>query len=123
MKAIINLQKTILDCSEGIYNKDDFVDNTQSSFTSMNKEERDLTLMMELQRILWEVNIPSELIKSLLQEKLNSESFIVENLKQLHGVCNIRLPIFHLNFNWREDNFHKGYSLVDLRLSDATILA
>ena len=28
MKAIINLQKTILNCSEGIYNKDDFVDNT-----------------------------------------------------------------------------------------------
>ena len=78
MKAIINLQKTILDCSEGIYNKDDFVDNTLPSFTSMSKEERDLTLMMELKRILWEVNIPSELIKSLLQEKLNSESFIVE---------------------------------------------
>ena len=78
MKAIINLQKTILDCSEGIYNKDDFVDNTLPSFTSMSKEERDLTLMMELKIILLEVNIPSELSKSLLQEKLNSESFIVE---------------------------------------------
>ena len=78
MKAIINLQKTILDCSEGIYNKDDCVDSPLPSFTSMSKEERDLTLMMELKRILWEVNIPSELIKSLLQEKLNSESFIVE---------------------------------------------
>jgi len=44
----------------------------------MSKEERDLTSMMELKRILWEVNIPSELMKSLLQEKLNSESFIVE---------------------------------------------
>ena len=44
----------------------------------MSKEERDLTLMMELKRILWEVNTPSEYIKSLLQEKLNSESFIVE---------------------------------------------
>ena len=43
MKAIINLQKTILDCSEGIYNKDDFVDSTLPSFTSMSKEERDLT--------------------------------------------------------------------------------
>ena len=78
MKAIINLQKTILDCSEGIYNKDDFVDNTLPSFTSMSKEERDLTLMMELKRILCEVNILSELIKSLLQAKLNSEPFIVE---------------------------------------------
>jgi hypothetical protein len=44
----------------------------------MSKEERDLKLMMELKRILWEVNVPSEFIKSLLQEELNSESFIVE---------------------------------------------
>ena len=44
----------------------------------MSKEERDLTLMMELKRILWEVNIPSEYFKSLLQEELNSESFVVE---------------------------------------------
>ena len=50
MKAIINLQKTILNCSEGIYNKDDFVDNTLPSFTVMSKEERDLTLMMELKK-------------------------------------------------------------------------
>ena len=78
MKAIITLQRTILNCSEGIYDKDGFIDCTLSSFTSMSKEERDLTLMMELKRILWEVNVPSEYIKSLLQEKLNSESFIVE---------------------------------------------
>ena len=78
MKAIITLQRTILNCSEGIYDKDGFIDNTLQSFTSMSKEERDLTLMMELKRILWEVNIPPEYIKSLLQEKLNSESFIVE---------------------------------------------
>ena len=78
MKAIILLQKSILDHSEGTYNKDDLVDNTLPIFTALSKEERDLTLMMELKKILWEVNIPSEFIKSLLQEKLNSESFIVE---------------------------------------------
>ena len=78
MKAIINLQRTILSCSEGIYDKDDFIDNTLPSFRSMSKEERDLKLMMEMKRILWEVNVPSEYIKSLLQEELNSKSFVVE---------------------------------------------
>jgi len=78
MKAIINLQKTILiNCSEGIYDKDGIIESTLQSFTSVSKEETDLTLMMELKRILWEVNVPSEYNKSLLQEKLNSESFIV----------------------------------------------
>ena len=52
MKAIITLQRTILNCSEGIYDKDGFIDNTLQSFTSMSKEERDLMLMMELKRIL-----------------------------------------------------------------------
>ena len=78
MKAIINLQRTILSCSEGIYDKECFVDNTLLKFRSMGKEERDSTLMMELKRILLEVNVPSEYIKSLFQEELNSESFIVE---------------------------------------------
>ena len=66
------------DCSEGIYDNDGLVDSTLPSFTSMSKEGRDLTLIMELKRIVWEVNVPYEYIKSLLQEKLNSESFIVE---------------------------------------------
>jgi len=78
MRAIINLQRTILSCSEGIYDKNGFIDNTLLSVRSMSKEERDLTLMMELKGILWEVNVPSEYIKSLLQEELNSESFVVE---------------------------------------------
>ena len=78
MKAIILLQKSILDHSEGTYNKDDFVDNTLPIFTAMSKEERNLTLMMELKTILLKVHILSEFIKSLLQEKLNLESFIVE---------------------------------------------
>ena len=79
MKAIINLQRTILSCSEeGIYDKDCFVDNTLLQFNSMSKEERDLTLMMELNRILGEVFISSEYIKSLFQEELNSETFTIE---------------------------------------------
>ena len=44
----------------------------------MNKEERDLTLMMELKRILLEVNIPSKYIKTLFQEELNLDSFVIE---------------------------------------------
>ena len=69
MKAIINLQKTILSCPEGIFDKDSFIDNTLMNFRTMSKEERDLTLMMELKRILWEVQVPSEYIKSLFQEE------------------------------------------------------
>ena len=78
LKAIINLQRTILSLPEGIYDKEDFVDNTLLKFRSMDKEERDSTLMMELKRILLDVYIPSEYIKSLFQEELNSESFVVE---------------------------------------------
>ena len=59
MKASINMQRTILSCPEGIYDKDCFIDNILLNFRSMGKEERDLTLMMELKRILWEVNAPS----------------------------------------------------------------
>ena len=78
MRAIINLQKTILSCPEGIFDKDSFIDNTLMNFRTMSKEERDLTLMMELKRILWEVHVPSEYIKSLFQEELNLESFVIE---------------------------------------------
>ena len=78
MKAIINLQRTLLSCMEGIYDKDCFIDNTLMNFRTMSKEERDLTLMMEPKRILWEVNVPSEYIKSLFQEELNSDSFVIE---------------------------------------------
>ena len=78
MTAIINLQKTILSCLEGIFDKDSFIDNTLMNFRTMSKEERDLTLMMELKRILWEVHVPSEYIKSLFQEELNLESFVIE---------------------------------------------
>ena len=78
MRAIINLQRTLLSCPEGIYDKDCFIDNTLMNFRTMSKEERDLTLMMELKRILWEVNVPSEYIKSLCQQELNSDSFVIE---------------------------------------------
>ena len=63
MKAIINLQRTLLSCMEGFYDKDCFIDNALMNFRTMSKEESDLTLMMELKIILWEVNVPSEYIK------------------------------------------------------------
>ena len=34
--------------------------------------------MMKLKTILWEVNVPSEYIKSLFQEELNSDSFVTK---------------------------------------------
>ena len=64
MKAIINLQRTILSCPEGVFHKDSFIDNTLINLRMMSKEKRDLTLMMELKRILWEVNVPSEYISN-----------------------------------------------------------
>ena len=48
MKAIMNLQRTILNCPEGIFNRDEFVDNSLMKLKSLNKEERDDILMMEL---------------------------------------------------------------------------
>ena len=78
LKAIINLQRTILSLPEGIYDKKDFVDNTFLKISSMNKEKRNLILMRELKSILMDVYIPSEHIKSLFQKEINSESFVLE---------------------------------------------
>ena len=78
MKAIINLQRTTLSCLKGIYNHDEFLDNSSMDLRSLNKEERDCILMMKLKKILWECLIPSEFIKSLLQEELNMASFFIE---------------------------------------------
>ena len=52
---------------------------------TLNKEERDLILMMELKKILWEVNIPSEYLKSLFQEELNLETFVIEKQQYAFG--------------------------------------
>ena len=78
MKAIINLRRTILSCPEGICNYDEILDNSSMDFRSLNKKERNCILMMELKKILWECLIPSEFIKSLFQEKLNIESFVLQ---------------------------------------------
>ena len=62
IKAIMNLLRTILSCPEGIFNHDEFLDNSLMKLRSLNKEERDDILMMELKKILWECLIPSEFI-------------------------------------------------------------
>ena len=54
MKAIINLQRTISSCLEGIFNHAEFLDNSLMKLRSLNKEERGDILMMELKKILWE---------------------------------------------------------------------
>ena len=59
-------------------NHDEFLDNSSMDLRCLNKEERDCILMMELEKILWECLIPSEFIKSLFQEELNMESFVIE---------------------------------------------
>jgi len=68
----------------------------------MSKEERDLTLMMELNRILGEVFISSEYIKSLFQEELNSETFTIEK-QQYRRRKNLLVATEEFNFFLKEN--------------------
>ena len=52
---------------------------------TLKKEERDLIIMMELKKILWEANIPSEYKKSLFQEELDLELFVIEQQQYRKG--------------------------------------
>ena len=74
MKAICNVHKTILMSLKGIVDKDNFFDNKVDNVRKMNTEERDDILMMEFQKIQWELHTPTKYIKSLLQEELNNET-------------------------------------------------
>ena len=66
MKAICNVQQTILMSPKAIIDKDKFVDNSLENLRNMNKEERNEIRMLKLKKILWEQHTPSEYIKSLL---------------------------------------------------------
>ena len=61
-----------------IIDKDDFFDNKLENLRNMNKEQRNEILLLELNKILWELHTPSEYIKSLLQEELNNETWVIE---------------------------------------------
>ena len=78
LKAICDVQRTILASPRGIANKDEIFDNKVGHIHSLEKQERDEILTLELKRILWELLIPPEFFLTLYQRDLDNDSFVVE---------------------------------------------
>ena len=81
LKAICDVQRTILASPRGIVDKDEFFDNKVEHLRSLGKRERDDILTLELKKILWELLIPPEFFITLFQKELDNESFVVENFQ------------------------------------------
>ena len=58
LKAICDVQRTILESPRGIVDKDEFFDNKVEHLWNLGKQERDGILILELKKILWELLIP-----------------------------------------------------------------
>ena len=58
---------------------------------TLNKEERYLIIMMEPKKILWDY------IKSLLQDELNSESYVVEKHQYRRRIKSYTIPESHIS--------------------------
>ena len=78
LKAICDLQRTILASPRGINSKDEFFDNKVEHLRSLGKRERDEILTLELKKILWELLIPPDFFITLFQKELDNEFFEVE---------------------------------------------
>ena len=78
LKAICDVQRTILASPRGIANKDEIFDNKVGHIHSLEKQERDEILTLELKRILWELLIPPEFFLTLYQRDLDNDSFVLE---------------------------------------------
>ena len=81
LKAICDVQRTILASHRGIANKDDFFDDKVEHLRSLAKQEQDARITLELKRILWELLIPPELFLMLFQKDLDNDTFIVTNFQ------------------------------------------
>ena len=81
LKAIYDVQRTILESPRGIVDKDEFFDNKVEHLQSLGKQERDDTLALELKKILWELLIPPEFFIALFQKELGNDSFVVEKFQ------------------------------------------
>ena len=81
LKAICDVQRTILASPRGIVSKDEFFDNKVEHLRSLGKRERDDILTLELKKILWELLIPPEFFITLFQKELDNESFVVEKFQ------------------------------------------
>ena len=78
LKAICNVQRTILESPRGIATKEEFFDNKVEHLRSLQKQERDDILTLELKRILWELLIPPEYFLTLYQKQLDDTTFTIE---------------------------------------------
>ena len=78
LKAICNVQRTILESPRGIATKEEFFDNKVEHLRSLQKQERDDILTLELKRILWELLIPPEYFLTLYQKELDDTTFTIE---------------------------------------------
>ena len=81
LKAICNVQKAILESPRGIANKEEFFDNKVEHLRSLQKQERDDILTLELKKILWELLIPPEYFLTLYQKQLDNLSFVIEKIQ------------------------------------------
>ena len=78
LKAICNVQNTILESPRGIATKEECFDNKVEHLRSLQKQERDDILTLELKRILWELLIPPEYFLTLYQKQLDDTTFTIE---------------------------------------------
>ena len=83
LKAICNVQKTILESPRGIASKGEFFDNSIDHLQCLQKRdlEQDDILTLELKKILWELLIPLEYFLTLYQKELDDLSFIIEKFQ------------------------------------------
>ena len=81
LKAICNVQKTILENPRGIASKEEFFDNSIDHLRSLQKRERDDILTLEIKKILWELLIPPEYFLTLYQKELDDSSFVIEKFQ------------------------------------------
>ena len=74
-------KKTILESPGSIATKEEFFDNKVEHLRSLQKQERDAILTLELKKILWELLIPPEYFLTLYQKELDDPTFIIEKVQ------------------------------------------
>jgi hypothetical protein len=70
--------KNKFESPRGIATKEEFYDNKVEHLRSLQKQERDEILTLELKKILWELLIPPEYFLTLYQKELDDTTFTIE---------------------------------------------
>ena len=81
LKAICNVQNTILESPRGIATKEECFDNKVEHLRSLQKQERDAIFILELKKILGELLIPPEYFLTLYQKELDDPTFTIEKFQ------------------------------------------